>query len=82
MPGQRSGGQKQLFPSFNLDEHIPFDHLLYGIETPYRLHFGQRRKKHGARPRRHREAAMLTTCARVQRAPRVAANPGRFPLAP
>ena len=31
MMGQRSAGQKQLFYSFNLDDHIPADHLLRGI---------------------------------------------------
>jgi transposase len=31
MMGQRSGGQKQLFYSFNLDDHVPADHLLRGI---------------------------------------------------
>jgi transposase len=29
--GQQSGGQKQLFYSFNLDDHVPSDHLLRGI---------------------------------------------------
>jgi transposase len=32
MMGQRSGGQKQLFYSFNLDDHVPADHLLRGID--------------------------------------------------
>lgn len=32
MMGQRPGGQKQLFYSFNLDEHVPSDHLLRGID--------------------------------------------------
>src|SRR2546426_814079 len=31
MMGQRSGGQKRLFYSFNLDDHVPSDHLLRGI---------------------------------------------------
>src|SRR5499426_1892774 len=31
MMGQRSG-QKQLFYSFNLDTHVPADHLLRGID--------------------------------------------------
>ena len=32
MMGQGSGGQKQLFYSFNLDDHVPADHLLRGID--------------------------------------------------
>ena len=32
MMGQQSGGDKQLFYSFNLDDHIPSDHLLRGID--------------------------------------------------
>ena len=32
MMGQQSGGHKQLFYSFNLDDHIPSDHLLRGID--------------------------------------------------
>lgn len=32
MMGKRSGGQKQLFYSFNLDDHVPADHLLRGID--------------------------------------------------
>ena len=32
MMGQQSGGQKPLFYSFNLDEHVPSDHLLRGID--------------------------------------------------
>src|SRR5216683_2160920 len=32
MMGQRTGGQKPLFYSFKLDEHIPTDHLLRGID--------------------------------------------------
>jgi transposase len=32
MMGQRSGGHRQLFYSFNLDDHIPSDHLLRGID--------------------------------------------------
>jgi hypothetical protein len=31
MMGQGSGGHKKLFYSFNLDDHIPSDHLLRGI---------------------------------------------------
>ena len=31
MMGQRSGGHRQLFYSFNLDDHVPSDHLLRGI---------------------------------------------------
>ena len=30
--GQRPGGQKRLFYSFNLDDHVPPDHLLRGID--------------------------------------------------
>src|SRR5438874_1902853 len=32
MMGQRSGGHRQLFYSFNLDDHVPSDHLLRGVE--------------------------------------------------
>ena len=32
MMGQGSGGQKQLFYSFNLDDHVPAYHLLRGID--------------------------------------------------
>jgi transposase len=32
MMGPRSGGQKKLFYSFNLDDHVPGDHLLRGID--------------------------------------------------
>jgi transposase len=32
MMGQRSGGHRQLFYSFNLEDHIPPDHLLRGID--------------------------------------------------
>lgn len=32
MMGRRAGGQKKLFYSFNLDDHIPRDHLLRGID--------------------------------------------------
>src|SRR5205809_8030671 len=32
MMGQRSGGHRQLFYSFNLDDHVPRDHLLRGID--------------------------------------------------
>jgi transposase len=31
MMGQGSGGHRQLFYSFNLDDHVPADHLLRGI---------------------------------------------------
>src|SRR5438552_2816190 len=31
MMGQRTGGQRKLFYSFNLDDHVPSDHLLRGI---------------------------------------------------
>ena len=31
MMGRQPGGQKQLFYSFNLDDHVPADHLLRGI---------------------------------------------------
>src|SRR4249920_1998750 len=31
MMGQQGGGQDRLFYSFNLDEHVPQDHLLRGI---------------------------------------------------
>src|SRR5512141_1805302 len=32
MMGQGTGGQKQLFYSFNLEDHVPADHLLRGID--------------------------------------------------
>ena len=32
MMGQRTGGQKKLFYSFNLDDQVPADHLLRGID--------------------------------------------------
>lgn len=32
MMGQGSGDQKPLFYSFNLEEHVPSDHLLRGID--------------------------------------------------
>ncbi len=32
MMGRQPGGQKQLFYSFNLDDHVPADHLLRGID--------------------------------------------------
>src|SRR5437868_2601847 len=51
--GQRSGGHRQLFYSFNLDDHVPSDHLLRGIDrfldlsdlrhhlTPFYSHTGR-----------------------------------------
>jgi hypothetical protein len=30
--GQRGGKQDRLFYSFNLDEHVPEDHMLRGID--------------------------------------------------
>jgi hypothetical protein len=30
--GHRSGGHRQLFYAFNLDDHVPSDHLLRGID--------------------------------------------------
>src|ERR1035441_7436524 len=32
MMGQRSGKQERLFYSFNLDDHVPADHLLCSID--------------------------------------------------
>ena len=32
MLGQTGGDQNRLFYSFNLDEHVPADHLLRGID--------------------------------------------------
>jgi hypothetical protein len=32
MMGQHSGNQDRLFYAFNLDEHVPADHLLRGID--------------------------------------------------
>jgi hypothetical protein len=31
MMGRRGGGQDKLFYSFNVDDHVPRDHLLRGI---------------------------------------------------
>jgi hypothetical protein len=38
MMGQRAGGHEQLFYAFNLDIHVPQDHLLRGIERFLDLH--------------------------------------------
>ena len=38
MMGQRAGGHEQLFYAFNLDNHVPQDHLLRGIEHFLDLH--------------------------------------------
>jgi transposase len=32
MMGQQRGGEKKLFYSFDLDDHVPCDHLLRGID--------------------------------------------------
>ena len=32
MMGRQRGGQKKLFYSFNVDDHVPADHLLRGID--------------------------------------------------
>ncbi len=32
MMGQRGGNQDRLFYSFNLDDHVPADHMLRGID--------------------------------------------------
>ena len=32
MMGRQSGGHKQLFYAFNLDDHVPSEHLLRGID--------------------------------------------------
>ena len=32
MMGEHSGSQDRLFYSFNLDEHVPAEHLLRGID--------------------------------------------------
>jgi hypothetical protein len=37
MMGQRSANRERLFYSFNLDEHVPADHLLRAIDAS-RLH--------------------------------------------
>ena len=37
MMGRRSGQQDPLFYSFNLDEHVPADHLLRGIDQHLNL---------------------------------------------
>lgn len=53
MMGQHSGNQDRLFYAFNLDDHIPSDHLLRGIDrfldlndlrthlTPFYSHTGR-----------------------------------------
>jgi transposase len=53
MMGQQPDGQKKLFYSFNLDDHVPSDHLLRGIDqvldlgelrqhlTPFYSHTGR-----------------------------------------
>ncbi len=33
MMGQQIGGQQRLFYSFNLEDHVPQDHLLRGIDA-------------------------------------------------
>ena len=37
MMGRRGGGQDKLFYSFNLDDHVPRDHLLRGIDQVFDL---------------------------------------------
>lgn len=37
MMGRHSGGQDRLFYSFNLDDHVPSDHLLRGIDRYFDL---------------------------------------------
>ena len=37
MMGQRGGSQDRLFYSFNLDDHLPRDHLLRGIDCFFDL---------------------------------------------
>jgi hypothetical protein len=32
MMGRQAGGQKKLFYSFNLDDHVPADHQLRGVD--------------------------------------------------
>ena len=32
MMGQQAGGQDQLFYSFNVEAHVPADHLLRGVD--------------------------------------------------
>ena len=32
MMGRQSGGQEKLFYSFSLEDHVPKDHLLRGID--------------------------------------------------
>lgn len=33
MMGQQKGGQEELFYSFNLEDHVPQDHQLHGIDS-------------------------------------------------
>jgi transposase len=42
MMGHQTGGQKKLFYSFNLDDHVPADHLLRRIDRF--LDFGELRR--------------------------------------
>ncbi|EUC12624.1 UNVERIFIED_ORG: transposase-like protein DUF772 [Burkholderia sp. CF145] len=37
MMGQRIGSQEKLFYSFNLDDHVPLDHLLRSIDRVFDL---------------------------------------------
>jgi transposase len=37
MMGQQKGGQESLFYSFNLEDHVPHDHLLRGIDACFDL---------------------------------------------
>jgi len=34
MMGHQTGGQDQLFYAFNLEDHIPSNHLLRGVKLP------------------------------------------------
>ena len=38
MMGSQASAQAQLFYSFNLEDHIPSNHLLRGIAFTHRLH--------------------------------------------
>lgn len=38
MLGQQTGGQDRLFHSFNLEDHVPANHLLRGIDQFLDLH--------------------------------------------
>ena len=61
MMGQNGGNQNRLFYSFNLEDHVPANHLLRGIDECLDL---TELRAHLAGTLRAREAAALTATAR------------------